>query len=363
MLGRLMADVRRLVWLVRVMRRRGYSLPAIVACHVPVTVAGRAYGKLARTLNARGPLRAINRARFAAFQDAHRDRLGGHYYVIVMPGTLHFLRPCLDRLPGHLAVFLVSNGARPWERARLRAEYAHLPMAVLATLPGSSLVHGDAINLMLDHNASDFGILDHDLYLFDPAIFERARPAADECAFALFSEVSRRTGRRYPETYFLHFNRAVLRALSDRYGIDARLYRRAPPRAAARLASLGRPESLLRKDTQDFLDTLQLLFALAEVDGVPVRIDTAADDADAVHVGGTSMGTHRTKELAQLYVHRRFIDLAGDAEITRRYAHVTEPLATAAEIRARMHPSLEEWRIADRVDRLIERLQAARCVS
>lgn len=360
MLGRLKASLRRLVWLARVMRRRGYALPAIVTVHLPVVLAQRAYGKLARGLNARGPIRAVNRARFAAFQRAHRGVAGGHYYVIVMPRTLHFLRPCLDLLPRDVRVVLVSNGARAWERKRLRAEYPQHPMVVLATLPGTSLVHGDAINLMLDHDDTDFGILDHDLYVFDPAIFERARPARHECAFALFSDISHRTGRRYPETYFLHFNRTVMRALAERYGVDARLYRRAPRKAARRLADFGWSEALFLKDTQDFLDTLQLLFALAAADGCPVRLDDTMDEAAACHVGGTSMGTHRTKDLAQLYIHRRFIDLAGDAQIGRCYAAMTAPLRSAEDIRARMRPGHDESRVADRVDWLIGRLQAAR---
>lgn len=355
MLGRFKSDVRRILWLVRVMRRRGFALPAIVAVHLPLVLAGRLYGRAARALNGRGPWQAVNRARFAAFQRRHADRLGGHYYAIVMPGTLHFLRPCLDRVPDDVVLFLVSNGARRWERARLQREYPHRPMVELATLPGSSLVHGDAIDLMLAHNDRDFGILDHDLYLFDPTIFDRARPGPGECAFALFAEVNRSTGRHYPETYFLHFNAGVMHALCSRYGVDARIWRVPPPRAAERLAAMGWAPRWLWKETQDYFDTLQLLFVLAQADGVPVRLGDP--DEAVVHVGGTSMGSPRTKDLDQLYIHRRFIDLADDAEIARRYRHKTTPWRSAEQIRERMDPRREEWRVADGVDRLIERLR------
>jgi hypothetical protein len=69
--------------------------------------------------------------------------------------------------------------------------------------------------MLLQHNEAPFGIVDHDLYGFDAAIFRFEEFAADECMRGIFRNVSARTGLVYPQTHFLFLNTPALR---ERYG-------------------------------------------------------------------------------------------------------------------------------------------------
>lgn len=198
----LKVTARQFLTAVRAMQGRGYGLLAALLVHLPVAATQRIYRKLAYPINGRLINRTVNYRRFRAFQGKHADRLDGHFYVIVMPRTLHFLLPCLDLLAGQVSVLLLGNGARAWEREFLQAKYPDMPFFELRPLPGSSVAHGDVISLLLANNDSNFGILDHDCYVFDPTVFALLDPGARECMLGVFPGFSMKSGIFYPETFF-----------------------------------------------------------------------------------------------------------------------------------------------------------------
>src|SRR3954469_12660346 len=84
-------------------RGKGYSIPASMA-HLAAAILQRTYRAALKHLNRVGPLRTHNTRRFRKFHTAFGRPASGHFYVIVMPGVLHFLLPCLRLLPDTLKV-------------------------------------------------------------------------------------------------------------------------------------------------------------------------------------------------------------------------------------------------------------------
>jgi hypothetical protein len=276
--------------------------------------------------------------------------------VIVMPGTLHFLLPCLALLPHGLRVVLLGNGAAAWERRLVSQRFPAFRYCALSTLPATSLTHGDVITLLLEASTTNFGLLDHDCYVFDERIFASLAPGPKDCLTAIYGGISAKTGFAYPETYLMFLHAAVLRDTMARYHVDARIYREAPQPLRPELRRVGLSDGVFIKDYGTFFDTLHLLLALATADGYACRfLQRFGRDAIA-HVGGTSWKTAETKELIDCYVDWCFLDLDDSAEMRRRYRHRTRPFRSAAEVRAAIPMTPEAFARVAWIDALVARL-------
>lgn len=354
----LRSHLRRLRAALQPMRQRGHTWAASVLWQLPAAAALRAWRRVAQALNSHLLNQPLNAARLAHFQQGLPPTPQMRAYVIVMPHTLHFLMPCLRLLQGQTPLVLVANGAKAWELAWLQQRLPDVPVFRLCTLPGSSLAHGDVVSLLLAQHRGDFLLVDHDAYVFDATLLQRLRPQGRECLVSAFAQLSRTTGRPYPLTHLLAFNAEALRQLMLRHGIDARLVHRAPQRLADLLTSVGLGPGRYLKDYQRFHDTLHLLLAVAQAEGWPWRLEGADDVPPSVmHVGGTSIGSHHTKSLFDLYIHLRFIDLLGDPLVRQRYAFLTHPLTSADQALQRRPAADPAWQNLPVVHALVQRLQ------
>ena len=359
LLTRLRANLRSLRALYWRLRERGHAPLGTLLWRLPLLVAWRGYRKLAYAVNDGVLQRWVTAARFRRFQAALADRAGGHFYVIVMPQTLHFLLPCLRLVAGDVRVILLLNGARRWEANLLRERWPHLPQFRVATLPNSSVGHGAMINLLLRHNEHDFGLLDHDLYLFDRTVLARLRFGAGEFLLCLLLD-ARTDGRWvYPLTHFLYFRMAVFKRMMQEHGVGAQIYRRLPRPVRQRLQGLGLCDGAGMKSHHDFFDTLHVLLALAHGEGWQVAQIGLATQDGVRHVGGTSIGTPRTKDLLALYTHLRFLELVAEPLLQRRYAGLAAPFSSAAGLRLRLPATPAAWHQIEMVDALINQLQQA----
>lgn len=360
MLGRLRANLRQLRAALVPMRQRGLSLSGSLLHQLPAALLLRAWRRVAQLLDARLLNRPLNSARFDRFQQALPANGLLRVYVIVMPHTLHFLLPCLRLLQHQMppvSLVLVANGAKAWELSMLRDRLPGVPMFRLHTLPGSSLPHGDALSLLLTHHRGDFLVVDHDAYVFDPTLLSRLSPAPQESLVAVFEQYSQAAGRHYPLTHVLALHAEPLRRLMLKHGIDARQYRRAPQRLASALASIGMGPRRYLKDYQQFHDTAHVLLGMALAEGWPWRLEAMDEDAPVMHVGGTSIGSHHTKNLFALYVHLRFLELLDDAPLIRkRYAFLTWPLRSSVEAQLRAVPHDPAWQTLPVLEALMQRL-------
>jgi len=334
----------------------GLSRTRLLLWDLPVSVSARFYKKYATWLNGHllGP--TANRWRLRRFQrDAQRSE-GNRFYIIVMPGTLHLLLPALALLPGHLEVVLVFNGAARWEAALLRCRYPGCAYLRLLILPGSSLAHGDVLTLLLRSEKRNFGVLDHDLYVFDPLLFDQLEPGDNQCLLALYGDTGP-SGLPYPHTCFLYFNTPLMRALMQRYRVGARLYRRAPRRLQHRLDAIGLPRGSYLKGHHNFFDTLNLLLALAYSEGLGLGFLASPDTRDVFHIGGTSGGSPRTADVFQLYARQRFLELSDEPELRKRYAWTLPDLPPPGALRAALRHDTGTQHALAVIDELIPRLQ------
>lgn len=357
MMWRLKSTLRRLHTAMQPMRERGLGLVAVLLVHVPVAFLFRGWRVVAQPLNGGLIQRVFNQPRFIKFQDTLAHSNLPRFYVIVMPLTLHFLLPCLALLQGRAQVVLLSNGAKRWERRVLTGRFPDLPMFDLWTLPLSSVAHGHVINLLLTQHRGNFGIIDHDCYVFDDAIFKQLAPASDECVVSLFSETSRSTGTTFPLTFFMFFNAEALRLLMQRYAVDARLYHKIPATAVDAMAHVGLGPTTFWKDYHNFRDTLHVLLAVAMADGLKFRFLSSGEERPAMHVGGTSIGTHHTKALQAHYIHLRFLELLNNPLLNRRYAFLSAPLRQSADALAHADLSHPAWQWLPAFDTLMQRLR------
>lgn len=358
LMRRLRANLRAARQIYQRLRDRGYGWLAVILWRLPQAAAVRGYRKLAYAINDGVLQRWVTPARFRRFQSLIDDQLGGHFYVIVMPQTLHFVLPCLRLVVQEATVILLLNGVRQWEADLLRARFPNLAQFRIATLPNSSVGHGSMINLLLRHNDRDFGLLDHDLYLFDKSVLRQLRFADEEFLLCLLSDASVDSKWIYPLTHFLYFRVAVFRRLMERYGVGAQSYRRVPEPARSRLAALGLGDGETMKSYHDFFDTLHVLIGLAYADGLEVaQLEMVAEDG-VYHIGGTSVGTHHTKDLAHLYIHLRFLEFADEPLLLRRYASVAAPFSSAAQVLRLVPATTQALHRIRLVNALIDRLRS-----
>ncbi|MEJ6003459.1 hypothetical protein [Paucibacter soli] len=343
----------------RPMRERGLAGYQALLWYLPSAALLRAWRALAGPLNARvlGPW--LNARRFARFQDGLPATPGLRLYLIVMPDTLHFLLPCVALLRGQAPIVLLANGARPWELRLLQKRFPELPLFRLRCLPWSSQPHGDVLSLLIEHQRGDFAVVDHDAYVFDPALLQKLQPGPGECVVASFALTGQRCGFDVPLTHVLSLRAEALRTLMHAHRVDARQYRKAPRTAIAALQRIGLGEQQFFKDYQRFHDTLHVLLAVALAQGWKVRTLPQDEALPVFHIGGTSIGSHHTKSLFALYVHLRFLELVDDAEIWARYRFMVHPLRSAAELLARPLPADPAWAALPVLDALMLRLAAA----
>ena len=87
---------------------RGDSAVAALTLRLPIALLRRAFLKIAQVLNGRVLCGPLNKKSLQQFQKDLLPAAGGHFYVIVMPGTLHFLLPCLALIPSRVPVILLA---------------------------------------------------------------------------------------------------------------------------------------------------------------------------------------------------------------------------------------------------------------
>jgi len=312
----------------------GRSVIRVILLDIPLRLARRSYSLLAALVNDSLICKLSNIPRFKEFQRVHADELHNHFYIIVMPNTLHFLFPCLRLIPNTVNVLLLLNGVDAWEEKYLKDHCRDHSIFRLTTFCHSSLSHGSVVNLLIDHNDSNFGILDHDLYLFNPTIFSRLKFEGDEFAIGAFKLTNKKAGLEFPTTHFLFLNIDLVKRIRNKHRIGAQAYTRIPSRLKPQLASLNLGYHNFLKDYLNYFDTLNMLFALALHDKLSFKFLGATAD-DVFHIGGTSGGEPNTSY--QNYVGLRFIELLQESALAEHYSSLYDHVSASQELARELH--------------------------
>ena len=148
----------------------------------------------------------------------------------------------------------------------------------------------------------------------------------------------------------------------QRYQVDARPYRKAPTRLQAKLDHIGLTKGVYLKDYHNYFDTLHLLLSLAFYEGQRVSFIPLRDPSGVFHVGGTSVGSHRTTDLAQLYIRQRFLEFVDSDELTQHYSYLYDGFHSSADLRRRLPRSPEVAAMLPVLNELMQRLGESRTV-
>ena len=353
MLYRIKTELFRIRQFIFRSRYNGLSLPYIFLIHMPRVFFLMVYKKTAKKINDRILAASINKYRMRQFHKKHASSLGNHFYVIVMPDTLHYLIPCLRLLPAELNVFLIFNGAKAWEWQLLLKEFSHRPFCKLFTLPFSSINHGYVLNLFFYSNEKNFGIIDHDLYIFDKSIFQNLEFSDNHFMKAIFYGENRYTGMVYPHTFFLFFNTSKIKQLMHQFKVDARIYKKLPKTVESSVANIGLSNTRFVKDYIRYYDTLHVLLALGYVEGWQVDY---LDTEDIYHLGGTSMGAQYTKDLPQMYISMRFLELVNIPQLTNKYLPYLTPYTSSEQINQKLGVSPEVLHMKNTLKIILEKI-------
>ena len=283
---------------------------------------------------------------------AHHTVVDGKYfYIIAVPNMLHLLIPAVRLVDQKVRIVFIVNGLSRREIHFLSKVYPHAPLLSLPALPGASWPHGTVLSLLLRTSPCDFGILDHDFFLFDESIFRQLEFSDNEYAICLTGWRNKATGLYFPGTHFLYLRVAPLRQLIGQYRVDANIYKHLPSSTSSALSSLGLSMSNPPKEYQNFFDSFLLLSALAMYHRLATRVLKPAGNG-FTHVGSTSMGSQLTKPPVHHYVNARFIAYVEDKDVVKEYlSRGVAPAGNAARFRSLIDPAT-----ANRIDALVARV-------
>ena len=268
-------------------RGKDISIYMVILFHIPLRLLSKSYSTFEALINEFFMNKFFNISRFKNFQNLHRNRLNNHFYIIVMPNVLHFLKPCLKLIPENKNIFLILNGTKSWEERYLRENYAYYPIFKLITFPHSSLSHGTLLNLLIENNQSNFGIMDHDLYIFNKEIFDKLVFNKDECVIGAFKLMNTKSALTFPTTNFMFLNVSLIKKIMVKYKIGAQIYTKIPSRLKNKLATINLGYNNYLKDYLDFFDTFNMILAMAFYEKLSVKI-LKLNDEDICHISGTS---------------------------------------------------------------------------
>ena len=203
-----------------------------------------------------------NEARFKDFQKQHWGRLNNHFYIIVVPKTLDMLECCLTLLPRNLRLFLILNGLHPWEQEFLNRVYPNIPKFVLET-NNRPILHDRVLDLLMECNNFNFGIMDQDCFVLDGRFFSRLQIADNEFAISPFSNLNDKSNITFPRTYFLLFNTSVIHHIRREYNLSFKRCWTIPSRLEPQLMALNLGYHNFPHDSLNYFDNFQLIWAVA----------------------------------------------------------------------------------------------------
>jgi hypothetical protein len=333
-------------------REQGRGLMPLLLWHLPRRLAAKTYAAAAGWINDRAFF-TQNLSNFRDFRAALPPAPGPRFYLIVMPGTLHYLFPCVRLLPAGVSPVLLLNGVSPAEARLLRRRVPHLPRYPLAALPGSSLTHGGVLNLLFAGEEENFGILDHDLYVFKPEIFHQLNLEENTIAISAFHLYNRLAQLFFPTTHFLFFNLKLIINIIDKYHIGAQKYKKPPSYLNNLLEQLNLGPHNYLKDYLNYYDTLNLIWAMAVYEGYTFKFFPLSTNEYFYHLGATS---HGVKDLYKAYVQQRFLELPENREVARLYGHGGPGSSGAEALRHRLPSTATTEGFLQEIDRLMARL-------
>ena len=244
-------------------------------------------------------------------------------------------------VPPEEPLILVLNGLDHWECEWIRSKLRHRRCLALR----HTLSHGAVLDAFLKGMTSSFGIMDSDLFVFEPGCFRKAMEiSANETASVFFSERKLAFKFPVPLTFFLFLNQPLLKALRRKYKVGAMAckFDELPALARQRLMEIGFDTAHYPQVHKQYFDTLQALLFLGLADGKQFRLQaehstTFTISREMVHIGAVSYG-HTFGEPDKYhwrgaYFAARALEACQDEALQRRYESKHPWMSTESVLR------------------------------
>jgi hypothetical protein len=210
--------------------------------------------------------------------------------LILMPGSLHLGLLAEEYLARFKNVLLIQNGLSAQEVAIVERKGGRNKIR-LRTMT----LHDRIIDVLLHSLNEPFWIVDHDCYLFSDALFAESNEPQTEAGQAVFAFHNEGLNALIPETFLMRLNPRVLRNVSKRFSVTARVYthEELPDKARYLLETAGWNSENYPEPHKKYYDTLRVLFLLCQSLGCGPRIcpgySTRCEiHREVVHIGNTS---------------------------------------------------------------------------
>jgi hypothetical protein len=282
-------------------RAKGAGYVFTLFFYLPARFVEKAFSGLRTRINKHLYNPYINLKRINRFHDANADKMDKHFYVIGMPGKMDFLEPCIALARDRMNLFVILNGVKKKEKKRLEEKFPDVPMVALSSFFSSPMPHGEVINLLLAANDDHFGLIDHDLYIFNDSAFAQLYFEENEFIAGPFALYNQKAGITFPATFFLFINTPVVKKIMAKYRIGAQIYTRIPSRLYPILKEMNLGYDNFLKAYLNYFDPFNLIFAMAVHEGYQAKI-IKIREGDMIHLGSTLTNelTHQPEQTRNL---------------------------------------------------------------
>ena len=266
-------------------RAKGSGPMFIFFLYVPGRFIEKLFSNAIALLNKHFYNKYINIKRLSRFHNQFKSKMNKQFYIIGMPGKIHFLDPCIELVHNDINLFIVLNGVKKNEKKIIQDKYPDVPVFELKTFAASSMPHGEVINLLLYANEDNFGLIDHDLYIFNKEIFNQLEFVDNEYIAGSFELHNRKACITFPATFFLFINTKIVKRIMCKYKIGAQIYSKIPSNLAPILKKMNLGYDNFLKDYLNYFDPFNLIFAMATHEGYKAKI-LKTNQKDMIHLGG-----------------------------------------------------------------------------
>lgn len=334
-------------------KKRGSSLSGIFLVSLPLKALYKLYSLIASLINNLLLIHLFNSKRFQEFQNFYKNKLGNHFYIIVMPNILHYFIPCIKLIPKNINLFFILNGTDKREDDFLRNLCKNYPIFKLKLLPHSCLSHGRLLNLLITYNQSNFGIIDHDLYIFNKDIFSQLKFDSNEFIIGIYKITNTVSQLTFPITQFLFFNIIIIKNIMRKYKIGAQKYRRIPSHLTKKLSTLNLGYHNFLKPHLNYFDTLNLIMAMAFYEGLSAKMLNLDIFEDIAHLGGTS---HGPDNLYRTYRTLKFLEIPQNHLLREIYSERFSVFGSSKDMVKLLPDNKTTLSYTQQTDQLIEKL-------
>lgn len=278
-------------------------------------------------------LRAFNVRQIKSMLSKHDLESKLPVFIIASPPDMHLAPFSVRDSTDDIFPVVLANGLSADDISWIQQKVQKTPVVSLsASLSGNRetyLSHAEVIHAIAGAYKSDFCIQDADCLVLDNSIWSEIIAARGNLyGVGPFVKTSAWAGWSIPDTFLVKIDAASFRSVCRAAGIDASISKVPGDGISRLMAESEWGDAVFPEPYKDYYDTLQRYWVAAELMGLQFKTVPGAGER-VFHIGGSSYITcFEQADLTHwdfwpantIYFHLRFVELANDAMLKRRFA-------------------------------------------